>query len=141
MQLKEKRQEQKATAAVVAKQMRMQGCYMTEALYSYLENGHCLPTIPMLPQLASALNCTPNDLYSRGEVDLAGQLVPEDMPAKRRRPETRTAPKMQFRLNEWAVEHLSEDIFTTMGYRTQTEWFYEALRDLVDRYERRTHNE
>ena len=141
MQLKEQRQANKATASVVAQQMRQRGEYMTEALYSYLENGHCLPTVQALPKLADALGCKPDDLYSRSEVDLASQLLPADMKGSKHRRETRTAPKMQFRLNTWAVEHLTDDIFIEMGYRTQTEWFYEMLRDLVERYERRTAHE
>lgn len=134
MQLKEKRLTNKAAAATVVQQMRLRGQYMTEALYSYMENGHCLPTVQALPKLAESLGCAPDDLYERSEVDLAAQLLPPDLPQKRRK-ETRTAPKMQFRLNPWAVEHISEDLFTAMGYRTQTEWFYEMLRDLVERYE------
>ena len=135
MQLKERRQANKATSAAVVQQMRMRGEHMTEALYSYMENGHCLPTVQALPKLAESLGCRPDDLYERREIDLASQLMPLDMP-QRRRKETRTAPKMQFRLNTWAVEHINDEVFKAMGYRTQTEWFYEMLRDLVERYER-----
>lgn len=111
------------------------GYRMDISLFSKMENDLCLPTPPTADKLCTVLNCGIDDIYQPHELDFSQccnntKNSPFD---GRKRRETRTNRKMQFRLTEYALQVFTSGALEVCGYRTQTEWFYECVRLLEEK--------
>lgn len=105
------------------------------SLFSKLENDLCLPTPPAADKLCTVLNCGIGDIYQPHELDFSQcRDNAKNSPFNgRKRRETRTNRKMQFRLTEYALQVFANGALEACGYRTQTEWFYECVRLLEEK--------
>ena len=105
------------------------------SLFSKMENDLCLPTPPAADKLCTVLNCGIDDIYQPHELDFnqcCGSTKKSPFDGQKRR-ETRTNRKMQFRLTEYALQVFASGALEVCGYRTQTEWFYECVRQLEEK--------
>ena len=111
------------------------GYRMDISLFSKMENDLCLPTPPTADRLCTVLNCGLDDIYQPHELDFSqccGNTKNSPFNGRKRR-ETRTNRKMQFRLTEYALQVFANGALEACGYRTQTEWFYECVRLLEEK--------
>ena len=111
------------------------GYRMDISLFSKMENDLCLPTPPTADKLCNLLGCGIGDIYQPHELDFSqcsenAKNSPFD---GRKRRETRTNRKMQFRLTEYALQVFASGALEACGYRSQTEWFYECVRQLEEK--------
>lgn len=111
------------------------GYRMDISLFSKMENDLCLPTPPTADKLCNLLGCGIDDIYQPHELDFSQccSSIKNSPFDGRKRHETRTNRKMQFRLTEYALQVFASDALELCGYRTQTEWFYECVRQLEEK--------
>ena len=115
--------------------LQAEGQRVDVSLFSKMENDLCLPTPPTADKLCNLLGCGIDDIYQPHELDFSQccnntKNSPFD---GRKRRETRTNRKMQFRLTEYALQVFTSGALEVCGYRTQTEWFYECVRQLEEK--------
>lgn len=111
------------------------GYRMDISLFSKMENDLCLPTPPTADKLCTVLNCGIDDIYQPHELDFSqccGNT--KNSPSNGlKNLKGRTERKMQFRLTEYALQVFTSGALEVCGYRTQTEWFYECVRQLEEK--------
>ena len=111
------------------------GCRIDSSLLSKMENDLCLPTPPAADKLCNLLGCGISDIYQPHELDFSqcSENTKKSPFDGRKQRETRTNRKMQFRLTEYALQVFASGALEVCGYRTQTEWFYECVRQLEEK--------
>ena len=119
----------------VVNMLQAAGCRVDSSLLSKMENDLCLPTPPTADKLCNLLGCDIGDIYQPHELDFSqcsenAKNSPSNGLKKR---ETRTNRKMQFRLTQYALQVFASGALGLCGYRTQTEWFYECVRQLEEK--------
>lgn len=111
------------------------GYRMDISLFSKLENDLCLPTPPTADKLCNLLGCGIDDIYQPHELDFSqccGNT--KNSPSNGlKNLKGRTERKMQFRLTTYALQVFTSGALEVCGYRTQTEWFYECVRQLEEK--------
>ena len=119
----------------VVNMLQAAGCRVDSSLLSKMENDLCLPTPPTADKLCNLLGCDIGDIYQPHELDFSqccGNTKNSPFNGRKRR-ETRTNRKMQFRLTEYALQVFANGALEACGYRSQTEWFYECVRLLEEK--------
>ena len=129
------RMEREYQQREIVTMLQAAGYRMDISLFSKMENDLCLPTPPAADKLCTVLNCGIDDIYQPHELDFSqccGSTKKSPFDGQKRR-ETRTNRKMQFRLTEYALQVFASGALEVCGYRTQTEWFYECVRQLEEK--------
>lgn len=104
---------------------------------SRYETGLCLPTLPQLRALETALSASRLDLYDREDLDL---MVPEVLfPVPKREPkhETRRGVRTMrrcFRMSRSFAETLPADLLEACGYTSWQSWYDAAIKRLLGEY-------
>ena len=111
------------------------GYRMDISLFSKMENDLCLPTPPTADKLCNLLGCGIDDIYQPHELDFSQCCgSTKNSPSSGlKNLKGRTERKMQFRLTEYALQVFTSGALEVCGYRTQTEWFYECVRQLEEK--------
>lgn len=111
------------------------GYRMDISLFSKMENDLCLPTPPTADKLCNLLGCGIDDIYQPHELDFSQYCSStKNSPSSGlKNLKGRTERKMQFRLTEYALQVFTSGALEVCGYRTQTEWFYECVRQLEEK--------
>ena len=115
--------------------LQAEGQRVDVSLLSKMENDLCLPTPPTADKLCNLLGCGIDDIYQPHELDFSqccGSTKNSPFDGLKKR-DTRTNRKMQFRLTEYALQVFTSGALEVCGYRTQTEWFYECVRQLKEK--------
>ena len=111
------------------------GYRMDISLFSKMENDLCLPTPPTADKLCNLLGCGIDDIYQPHELDFSQCCSStKNSPSNGlKNLKGRTERKMQFRLTKYALQVFTSGALEVCGYRTQTEWFYECVRQLEEK--------
>lgn len=116
------------------------GHRMDASLYSRIENDACLPTPSCAEKICQRLGMTITDIYDPEELDFGLKTTNQD--TANLRPFAAIKPisgvverKVQFRLLSSHFEVLTSETLMACGYKTKTEWFYECVRRLRDKYQ------
>lgn len=139
MQLREKMHEQGLSGVDLVKALCMAGSRMSEAAFSFLKNGIVLPTPQDAKMLCELLQCGIFELYDREEIDFSAldvRVGRERFCALKKQDEGKGA-KIQFRMDETALNFFNSGALAQMGYSSKTEWFREMVRNTRREYERR----
>ena len=107
-----------------------------EVAISFIRRGSVLPTPKDMAVICRELDCGPAALYDPAELDfgLVGEKRPFPVPMQ----ETgRVVRKMQFRLDEAALNFFNSGALARLGYASQSEWFREAVRNAMREYAQR----
>mgnify|MGYP002561297580 FL=1 len=115
--------------------LKAAGYRMDISLFSKMENDLCLPTPPTADKLCNLLGCGIDDIYQPHELDFSQCCgSTKNSPSSGlKNLKGRTERKMQFRLTEYALQVFTSGALAICGYRTQTEWFYECVRQLEEK--------
>ena len=111
------------------------GYRMDISLFSKMENDLCLPTPPTADKLCNLLGCGIGDIDQPHELDFSqcSENAKNSPSNGFKNLKGRTERKMQFRLTEYALQVFTSGALEVCGYRTQTEWFYECVRQLEEK--------
>lgn len=139
MQLREKMHEQGLSGVDLVKALCMAGSRMSEAAFSFLKNGMVLPTPQDAKMLCELLQCGIFELYDREEIDFSALVAQEEKEpfcaAEKRG--ARKEAKIQFRIDDAALNFFNSGALARLGYRNKTEWFREMVRNTRREDERR----
>ena len=129
------RMEREYQQREIVTMLQAAGYRMDISLFSKMENDLCLPTPPTADKLCNLLGCGIDDIYQPHELDFSQCCgSTKNSPSSGlKNLKGRTERKMQFRLTEYALQVFTSGALAICGYRTQTEWFYECVRQLEEK--------
>ena len=129
------RMEREYQQQEIVTMLQAAGYRMDISLFSKMENDLCLPTPPTADKLCNLLGCGIDDIYQPHELDFSQCCSStKNSPSNGlKNLKGRTERKMQFRLTEYALQVFTSGALEVCGYRTQTEWFYECVRQLEEK--------
>lgn len=94
---------------------------------SRYETGLCLPTLPQLRALETALSASRLDLYDRQDLDLLAPDKPRDTSSRR-------VLRKCFRMDKAFASTLPEDLLSACGYSSWQSWYDAAIKRLLGEY-------
>ena len=129
------RMEREYQQQEIVTMLQAAGYRMDISLFSKMENDLCLPTPPTADKLCNLLGCGIDDIYQPHELDFSQCCgnTKNSPSSGLKNLKGRTERKMQFRLTEYALQVFTSGALAICGYRTQTEWFYECVRQLEEK--------
>ena len=129
------RMEREYQQQEIVTMLQAAGYRMDISLFSKMENDLCLPTPPTADKLCNLLGCGIDDIYQPHELDFSQCCSStKNSPSNGlKNLKGRTERKMQFRLTKYALQVFTSGALEVCGYRTQTEWFYECVRQLEEK--------